>query len=168
MLSMFSRFGCSLGLIWVYFFHGGDFKQTLLLSGSSHLQASFPAVLSVWDDRPVNGNVRGSPTPGRNRMKERLLFKSDLLVLSAWAAGCCWNEQNWPAFRQKKNHGGRCVIHLSRAADPPDAKQKGNLCYIKRGSFCFHIHDISLSLQSLIMSHQTPSKAQQFSLCFNM
>ena len=51
-----------------------------------------------------------------------------------WTAGCRWNDQNWPTFTTQKSQGGG-VIHLSRAADPPEAtKQRGVLCSIKQGS----------------------------------
>lgn len=124
--------------------------MSLLLSGSSCLQTSSSTALSVSCDRHVNGE--GSPVPRQSRMEKELFCMSHLQQLSALLPVNCWMLVEWPKltrFCNTKVTAGY-VIHQSWAVNPPEVKQRENLCRIKQGYFHFIINTTFRSLRLLI------------------
>lgn len=112
----------------------------LLLSGSSCLQTSSPTVLSVSDDRHVNGDVEGKPCAGvkqnggRGRASPHVRFTGAVSLRRPLPVSC-WMLVEWPKltrFYNTKVTWG-CVIHLSWAVFPLDARHREVLCRIKQG-----------------------------------
>lgn len=126
----------------------------LLLSGSSCLQTSSPTVLSMSDDRHVNGNGEGKPcaTAKQNGGRAALHVRfTGAVRLRRPLPVNCWMLVEWPKltrFYNTKVTGG--VIHLSGAVDAPEAKQREMLCSIKQGSSHYITNVTFLSLWLLI------------------
>lgn len=115
------------------------------------MQTSSPAGPLCVRWQPCEWEWRGgSPEKQNGGRRAALHVRFYRTAAELWAAGCWWNDQNWPAFATQKSQG----VGVSVWAElwiPPEAKQREILGSIK-GSSHYIMNVTFLSLQLLIYS----------------